>query len=349
MKYLTDNTRITDRQKVPAPYELAVKYPINDKIAKLVYGTRNQISQILHGIDDRLLVISGPCSIHDTKSALEYAEWFKEQIDKYNDTLLLVMRVYFEKPRTTIGWKGLINDPYLDETFNISKGLKTARELLINIAELDVPAGTEFLDPISPQYLTDLISWGAIGARTAESQIHRELASGLSCPIGIKNGTSGDLKAAIDGIKAANHPHVFLGATKESEIAMLRTAGNNDTHIILRGGVRPNYDKNSIDEALSELEKAKINSSIMVDASHGNSQKKFKEQINVIQNIGDQIASGNEYLKGVMIESHINEGNQSISDNMKYGQSITDACINLDDTSTCLNILSESVSKRRLQ
>jgi 3-deoxy-7-phosphoheptulonate synthase len=349
MKYLTSNTRITNRQKVPAPYELANKYPINDKIAKLVYGTRNQISQILHDIDDRLLVVSGPCSIHDTKSAIEYAEWFKKQIEKYNDTLLLVMRVYFEKPRTTIGWKGLINDPYLDESFNISEGLKTARELLINIAELDVPAGTEFLDPISPQYITDLISWGAIGARTAESQIHRELASGLSCPIGIKNGTSGDLKAATDGIKAANHPHVFLGATKESEIAMLRTAGNNDTHIILRGGVRPNYDKDSIDEALSELEKAKINMSIMVDASHGNSQKKFKEQINVIKNIGDQIASGNEYLKGVMIESHIYEGNQSISDNMKYGQSITDACINLDDTSACLDILSESVSKRRLQ
>ena len=347
MNYLTDNTRIIDRQKVPAPYELVNKHPISDEISKLVYGTRNEISQILHNKDDRLLVVSGPCSIHDTESALEYASWLKTQSDKYKDNLLIVMRVYFEKPRTTVGWKGLINDPDLDGSYKISKGVEMARKLLIDIAHLDMPAGTEFLDPISPQYVTDLISWGAIGARTAESQIHRELASGLSCPIGIKNGTNGSLKAAIDGIQAANHSHVFLGATKEAEIAMLKTAGNSDAHIILRGGKSPNYDEDSINQTLTALKEAEVNESIMVDASHGNSQKKFKEQINVIKNIGDQISSGNHNLKGVMIESHINEGNQSISSNLKYGQSITDACINLDDTSKCLEILNKSVSDRR--
>ena len=347
MNYLTDNTRIIDRQKVPAPYELVNKYPLNDEISRLVYGTRNEISQILHNSDDRLIVVTGPCSIHDTDSALEYAKWLKEESLKYKDTLLLVMRVYFEKPRTTVGWKGLINDPDLDGSYKIAKGIEKARKLLINIAELDMPVGTEFLDPISPQYVTDLISWGAIGARTAESQIHRELASGLSCPIGIKNGTNGSLKAAIDGIQAANHSHVFLGATKEAEIAMLKTAGNNDTHIILRGGKQPNYNKDSIKETLVALKEAEVNESIMVDASHGNSQKKFKQQINVIEDISNQIILGDRNLKGVMIESHINEGNQKISSNLKYGQSITDACINLEDTSNCFSILAEAVQRRR--
>ncbi|MDA7787134.1 3-deoxy-7-phosphoheptulonate synthase [Gammaproteobacteria bacterium] len=347
MNYLTDNTRIIDRQKVPAPYELVNKYPLNDEISRLVYGTRNEISQILHNSDDRLLVVTGPCSIHDTDSALEYAKWLKEESLKYEDTLLLVMRVYFEKPRTTVGWKGLINDPDLDGSYKIAKGIEKARKLLIDIAELDMPVGTEFLDPISPQYVTDLISWGAIGARTAESQIHRELASGLSCPIGIKNGTNGSLKAAIDGIQAANHSHVFLGATKEAEIAMLKTAGNNDTHIILRGGKQPNYNKDSIKETLVALKEAEVNESIMVDASHGNSQKKFKQQINVIEDISNQIILGDRNLKGVMIESHINEGNQKISSNLKYGQSITDACINLEDTSNCFSILAEAVQRRR--
>ena len=347
MNYLTDNTRIIDRQKVPAPYELVNKYPLNDEISRLVYGTRNEISQILHNSDDRLLVVTGPCSIHDTYSALEYAKWLKEESLKYKDTLLLVMRVYFEKPRTTVGWKGLINDPDLDGSYKIAKGIEKARKLLIDIAELDMPVGTEFLDPISPQYVTDLISWGAIGARTAESQIHRELASGLSCPIGIKNGTNGSLKAAIDGIQAANHSHVFLGATKEAEIAMLKTAGNNDTHIILRGGKQPNYNKDSIKETLVALKEAEVNESIMVDASHGNSQKKFKQQINVIEDISNQIILGDRNLKGVMIESHINEGNQKVSSNLKYGQSITDACINLEDTSNCFSILAEAVQRRR--
>ena len=276
MNYSTDNTRIIDRRKVPAPYELVNKFPINDEISKLVYGTRNEISQILHGKDDRLFIVVGPCSIHDPLSAVEYAERLADANKKFNENLLIIMRVYFEKPRTTVGWKGLINDPDINETFDIAKGVEIARKLLIDIASIGLPAGTEFLDPISPQYVTDIISWGAIGARTAESQIHRELASGLSCPIGIKNGTTGGLKAAIDGIQAANHSHVFLGATKEADIAMLKTAGNNDAHIILRGGKEPNYDKESVENTLIALREAEVNESIMIDASHGNSQKKIQ-------------------------------------------------------------------------
>tara|TARA_B100000459_G_scaffold55357_1_gene29897 strand:+ start:87 stop:1136 length:1050 start_codon:yes stop_codon:yes gene_type:complete len=347
MNYSTDNTRIIDRRKVPAPYELVNKYPINDEISKLVYGTRNEISQILHNKDDRLFVVVGPCSIHDPESALEYAEKLAIENKKLNKNILIIMRVYFEKPRTTVGWKGLINDPDINETFDIAKGVELARKLLINIAELGLPAGTEFLDPISPQYVTDIISWGAIGARTAESQIHRELASGLSCPIGIKNGTDGGLKAAIDGIQAANHSHVFLGATKEADIAMLKTAGNNDSHIILRGGKEPNYDSESVNNTLTALREAEVNESIMIDASHGNSQKKFKQQIPVVESISDQILNGNDNIKGVMIESHLNEGNQKISESLKYGQSITDACMGWEDTVICLEMLSDVIEKKR--
>ena len=347
MNYLTDNTRIIDRQKVPAPYELINNLPLTEKISKLVYGTRNEISQILHDKDDRLLVVVGPCSIHDPKSAIEYGKKLIEENIKFKEDLLIVMRVYFEKPRTTVGWKGLINDPDLDETYKISKGVELARRLLIDLAEMGLPAGTEFLDPISPQYITDVISWGAIGARTAESQIHRELASGLSCPIGIKNGTDGSLKAAIDGIQAANHSHVFLGATKEADIAMLKTAGNNDSHIILRGGKEPNFDIESIETTLAALREAEINESIMIDASHGNSQKKFKQQISVVDSVSDQICSGNKNINGVMIESHLVEGNQSITDNLTYGQSITDACIGWEDTVKCLETLSAAVQTRR--
>lgn len=347
MNYSTDNTRIIDRRKVPAPYELVNKFPINDEIAKLVYGTRNEISQILHGKDDRLFVVVGPCSIHDPESAIEYATKLAEQNSKLKENLLIIMRVYFEKPRTTVGWKGLINDPDINETYDIAKGVEMARKLLIEIANLKLPAGTEFLDPISPQYVTDIISWGAIGARTAESQIHRELASGLSCPIGIKNGTNGGLKAAIDGIQAANHSHVFLGATKEADIAMLKTAGNHDSHIILRGGKNPNYDKQSVEATLTALREADVNESIMIDASHGNSQKKFKQQIPVIENISEQIKVGDKNIKGIMIESHLNEGNQKISDNLTYGQSITDACMGWEDTVNCLNKLNDAVIERR--
>ena len=347
MNYSTDNTRIIDRKKVPAPYELINKLPIDNEISRLVYGTRQEISQILHQKDDRLLVVVGPCSIHDPGSALEYARKLIEQNIKYKEELLIVMRVYFEKPRTTVGWKGLINDPDLNETYNLGKGVEMARKLLIDLAKLNLPAGTEFLDPISPQYITDIISWGAIGARTAESQIHRELASGLSCPVGIKNGTDGNLKAAIDGIQAANHSHVFLGATKEADIAMLKTAGNNDSHIILRGGKEPNFDADSVASTLSALKEAEINESIMIDASHGNSQKQFKKQVSVIDSISQQIESGNKNISGVMIESHLVEGNQKISDSLTYGQSITDACIGWDDTVTCLEKLSNAVKKRR--
>ena len=347
MNYSTDNTRIIDRRKVPAPYELVNKYPINDQISKLVYGTRNEISQILHNKDDRIFVVVGPCSIHDPISAIEYAKKLSDETKNFSENLLIIMRVYFEKPRTTVGWKGLINDPDINETFNIAKGVEIARKLLIDIAELGLPAGTEFLDPISPQYVTDIISWGAIGARTAESQIHRELASGLSCPIGIKNGTNGGLKAAIDGIQAANHSHVFLGATKEADIAMLKTAGNNDAHIILRGGKVPNYDQESVENTLTALKEAEVNESIMIDASHGNSQKKFKQQIPVIESICNQIAEGNNNLKGVMIESHLNEGNQKISENLKYGQSITDACMGWEDTISCLQKLNDAISVKR--
>ena len=347
MNYSTDNTRIIDRKKVPAPYELVNKYPINDEISKLVYGTRNEISQILHDKDDRIFVVVGPCSIHDPKSALEYAERLSIENKNFSENLLLIMRVYFEKPRTTVGWKGLINDPDINETYNIAKGVEMARKLLIEIAELGLPAGTEFLDPISPQYVTDVISWGAIGARTAESQIHRELASGLSCPIGIKNGTDGGLKAAIDGIQAANHSHVFLGATKEADIAMLKTAGNNDAHIILRGGKVPNFDKESVESTLTALKEAEVNESIMIDASHGNSQKKFKQQIPVIDSISEQIAAGNKNIKGVMIESHLNEGNQKITEKLNYGQSITDACMGWEDTLICLNKLNDAINSKR--
>ena len=347
MNYSTDNTRIIDRRRVPAPYELVNKYPINDQISKLVYGTRNEISQILHNKDDRIFVVVGPCSIHDPISAIEYAKKLSDETKNFSENLLIIMRVYFEKPRTTVGWKGLINDPDINETFNIAKGVEIARKLLIDIAELGLPAGTEFLDPISPQYVTDIISWGAIGARTAESQIHRELASGLSCPIGIKNGTDGGLKAAIDGIQAANHSHVFLGATKEADIAMLKTAGNNDAHIILRGGKVPNYDQESVENTLTALKEAEVNESIMIDASHGNSQKKFKQQIPVVESICNQIAEGNNNVKGVMIESHLNEGNQKISENLKYGQSITDACMGWEDTISCLQKLNDAISVKR--
>ena len=347
MNYSTDNTRIVDRRKVPAPYELVNKYPINDQISKLVYGTRNEISQILHNKDDRIFVVVGPCSIHDPESAIEYATKLASASKEFDENLLLIMRVYFEKPRTTVGWKGLINDPDINETYNISKGVEIARKLLIDIAEIGLPAGTEFLDPISPQYVTDIISWGAIGARTAESQIHRELASGLSCPIGIKNGTDGSLKAAIDGIQAANHSHVFLGATKEADIAMLKTAGNNDAHIILRGGKVPNYDEESVENTLTALKEAEVNESIMIDASHGNSQKQFKQQIPVIDSICDQVNKGNDNIKGIMIESHLNEGNQKISEKLKYGQSITDACMGWEDTMSCLQKLNDAVNIKR--
>ena len=347
MDYQTDNTRIVERLDIIPPINLLEEMPISEKISSLVYGTRNEISSILHGKDDRLLVVCGPCSIHNPDSAIEYATKLKEQYELLNKDLLIVMRVYFEKPRTTVGWKGLINDPDLNGTFDINKGIRLSRSLLLEFSKMGLPCGTEFLDLISPQYIADLISWGAIGARTAESQTHRELASGMSCPIGIKNGTNGALKPAIDGIQAANHSHVFFSTTKEGNVSVFRTSGNSDSHIILRGGKKPNFSKNDIEKTLTALIEAGVNESIMVDASHGNSQKQFKKQIEVINNLAEQISEGNGSLRGLMLESNLVEGNQSISDNLTYGQSITDACMNWSDTLECLQVVSEAVKKRR--
>ena len=282
--YHTDNTRIVEKFDLITPNDVISEYPLTDEISKLVYGTRNEASQILHGKDDRVIVVCGPCSIHDPESALEYAHLLKEARDSLNSNLLVIMRVYFEKPRTTVGWKGLINDPDINESYDANKGLMLARKILRDITAIGLPVGTEFLDPISPQFVADLISWGAIGARTAESQSHRELASGLSCPIGIKNGTTGALKPAIDGIQAANHPHVFFSNTKDGRVSIYKTSGNSDSHIILRGGREPNFSAEAIQQTLTALIEADVNDSIMVDASHGNSQKQFKKQLNLKSN-----------------------------------------------------------------
>jgi len=347
MDYRTDNTRIVERLEIVSPNKLLGELPITNDVSSLVYGTRNEISSILHGRDDRILVVCGPCSIHDPESAKEYALRLKEQYEILGKELLIVMRVYFEKPRTTVGWKGMINDPDINETYDINKGIHLARSLLLEFGKMGLPCGTEFLDLISPQYVADLISWGAIGARTAESQTHRELASGMSCPIGIKNGTNGALKPAIDGIQAANHPHVFLSATKEGNVSVFKTSGNSDSHIILRGGKEPNFDKNAIEKTVTSLLEAGVNESIMVDASHGNSQKQFKKQIDVINNLANQISDGNNNIRGLMMESHLVEGNQAINDDLTYGQSITDACMNWEDTLKCLEAISEAVKMRR--
>ena len=345
--YHTDNTRIVEKFDLITPNNVISEYPLTDEISKLVYGTRNEASQILHGKDDRVLVVCGPCSIHDPQSAMEYARLLKGARDSLSADLLIIMRVYFEKPRTTVGWKGLINDPDINESYDANKGLMLARKILRDITALGLPIGTEFLDPISPQYVADLVSWGAIGARTAESQSHRELASGLSCPVGIKNGTTGALKPAIDGIQAANHPHVFFSNTKDGRVSIYKTSGNSDAHIILRGGKEPNFSSDSIQQTLTALTEADVNDSIMVDASHGNSQKQFKKQIDVVENLAEQISGGNNSLRGLMLESHLVEGNQSITDNLVYGQSITDACMNWDDTLNCLQLISKAVQKRR--
>ena len=347
MKYHTDNTRIVERIDISSPEEVIKESPITDEISSLVYGTRNEIANVLHGRDNRIIVVVGPCSIHNKDSALEYAHKLKAEKDRLSNELIIVMRVYFEKPRTTVGWKGLINDPDINEEYNIQKGIRLARSILLDINELGLPCGTEFLDPISPQYVADLIAWGAIGARTAESQIHRELASGLSCPIGIKNGTSGDLKAAVDGIKASNHPHVFLSTTKEGDVAVFKTSGNNDAHIILRGGKEPNFTAENIAKTTKALDKAGVINAIMVDASHGNSKKVFKNQIGVIEDLHSQITSNSDTsnIKGIMIESNLVEGNQPISENLEYGKSITDACLGWEDTVLCLNKIADAVNK----
>jgi 3-deoxy-7-phosphoheptulonate synthase len=350
----TDNERIKDITVLPPPEHLVRFFPIRGTVVEnLISTTRRKIHNIMVGKDDRLLVIIGPCSIHDPAAALDYARRLKEQREKYQDTLEIVMRVYFEKPRTTVGWKGLINDPYLDESFRIDEGLRIARQLLIEINRQGLPAGSEFLDVISPQYLGDLISWGAIGARTTESQVHRELASGLSAPIGFKNGTDGNIKIATDAIQAAAGGHHFLSVHKNGQVAIVQTNGNPDCHVILRGGKAPNYDAASVAAACADLTKAKLPATLMVDCSHANSSKQHEKQLEVARDIAAQISSGSKSVFGVMVESHLHAGAQKFtpgkddSSKLEYGKSITDACLGWDDSLESLEVLSAAVKARR--
>ncbi|WP_420992636.1 3-deoxy-7-phosphoheptulonate synthase AroG [Cupriavidus sp. 30B13] len=349
----TDDLRIRELKELLPPAHLIREFACSEQASDVIYGARQAMHRILHGMDDRLIVIIGPCSIHDTRAALEYAKLLKVQRDRFAGELEVVMRVYFEKPRTTVGWKGLINDPHMDGSFKINDGLRTARELLLNISELGVPTGTEYLDMISPQYIADLVSWGAIGARTTESQVHRELASGLSCPVGFKNGTDGNVKIAVDAIKAASQPHHFLSVTKGGHSAIVSTSGNEDCHIILRGGKAPNYDAASVQEACEAISKAGLAARLMIDASHANSSKKHENQIPVCEDIGRQLAAGDERIVGVMVESHLVAGRQDHAqgtpvDSLTYGQSVTDACIGWDDSVQVLEILANAVKARRL-
>jgi len=350
----TDDQRIKDVTPLPPPEHLIRFFPIaGTPTEKLIGNTRSAIRHIMQGKDDRLLVVMGPCSIHDPAAALDYARKLKVQRDKYADRLEIVMRVYFEKPRTTVGWKGLINDPYLDESYRIDEGLRIARQLLVEINRVGVPAGSEFLDVISPQYIGDLISWGAIGARTTESQVHRELASGLSAPIGFKNGTDGNLKIAIDAIQAASRPHHFLSVHKNGQVSIVETKGNKDCHVILRGGKAPNYDAASVAAACKEIEAAKLDCALMVDCSHANSSKQHERQVDVARDIAQQMKAGNRCIFGVMVESHLHAGAQKFSAGkddpakLEYGKSITDACIGWDDSLQVLELLADAVKQRR--
>ena len=350
----TDDQRIKDITVLPPPEHLIRFFPIAGTSAeKLIKQTRGRIHDILHGKDDRLLVIIGPCSIHDPGAALDYARRLLPLRQKYADTLEIVMRVYFEKPRTTVGWKGLINDPYLDESYRIDEGLRIARQLLIEINRLGLPAGSEFLDVISPQYIGDLISWGAIGARTTESQVHRELASGLSAPIGFKNGTDGNIKIATDAIQAAARGHHFLSVHKNGQVAIVQTNGNKDCHVILRGGKSPNYDTAHVAAAIKELEAAKLTPRLMVDCSHANCSKQHEKQLDVTRDIAAQIQGGSRSVFGVMIESHIEAGAQKFTPGkddvakLEYGKSITDACLGWGDSVQALDILSQAVLDSR--
>ena len=350
----TDDERIKDITVLPPPEHLIRFFPIGGTpVETLISQTRQRIHNILHGKDDRLLVIIGPCSIHDPVAAVDYARRLKPLRDQYADTLEIVMRVYFEKPRTTVGWKGLINDPYLDESYRIDEGLRIARQLLIEINRLGLPAGSEFLDVISPQYIGDLISWGAIGARTTESQVHRELASGLSAPIGFKNGTDGNIKIATDAIQAASRGHHFLSVHKNGQVAIVQTNGNKDCHVILRGGKAPNYDAASVAASVKELESAKLPPRLMVDCSHANSSKQHEKQLEVARDIAGQITGGSRSIFGVMIESHIEAGAQKFTPGkdevgaLKYGQSITDACLGWGDSLQALEVLSSAVKTAR--
>jgi 3-deoxy-7-phosphoheptulonate synthase len=350
----TDDQRVVDMVLLPPPEHLIRFFPIQGSaVEALVAGTRARIRNILNGVDDRLLVIVGPCSIHDSAAALDYARRLAVERRQAMDTLEIVMRVYFEKPRTTVGWKGLINDPYLDESCRINEGLRMARQLLIDIARLGVPSGSELLDTISPQYVGDLIAWGAIGARTTESQVHRELASGSSAPIGFKNGTDGSVKIAIDAIQAAARPHHFLGVHKSGRVAMVRTRGNPDCHIILRGGAAPNYDEASVTSAAKALERAGLRPALMVDCSHANCGKQHQRQLDVVREIARQVGSGSHRVFGTMIESHLHPGAQNFTPGrddptaLAYGVSITDPCLGWDDTVAALGLLADAVRRRR--
>jgi 3-deoxy-7-phosphoheptulonate synthase len=350
----TDDQRIRDVTPLPPPEHLIRFFPIaGTPVETLIGDTRESVRRILHGDDDRLLVVIGPCSIHDPEAAKEYARRLKAERARHAVDLEILMRVYFEKPRTTVGWKGLINDPYLDESYRIHEGLRIARQLLLDINRMGVPAASEFLDVISPQYIGDLIAWGAIGARTTESQVHRELASGLSAPVGFKNGTDGNLKIAIDAIQAAGKPHHFLSVHKNGQVAIVETRGNRDCHVILRGGKAPNYDTTSVAAACAEIEAAKLPCRLMIDASHANSSKQHERQVEVMRDVGDQLAAGNRCIFGVMVESHLNGGAQKFSPGkddptaLEYGKSITDACIDWQASVGVLDTLAQAVRRRR--
>jgi 3-deoxy-7-phosphoheptulonate synthase len=351
VKVHIDDVRIAEIKELIPPAHVLREFPATPKAAEVAYEARQAIHRVLYGADDRLLVVIGPCSIHDTAAAMEYAHRLKAEADRLKNDLLIVMRVYFEKPRTTVGWKGLINDPGLDNSFRINDGVRLARKVLWEVNEIGLPAGTEFLDMITPQYIGDLIAWGAIGARTTESQVHRELASGLSCPVGFKNGTDGNLRIAADAIKAAQAPHHFLSVTKAGHSAIVSTRGNEDCHAILRGGREPNFDAASVDTASRELAAAGVCNKVMVDFSHGNSRKQHRLQIEVAKDVAGQLAAGDDRIMGVMVESHLKEGRQDLvpGKELEYGKSITDACIGWEDSIEVLDILAEGVRQRRVK
>jgi 3-deoxy-7-phosphoheptulonate synthase len=348
--YRTDDVRIEQGDELLAPMQVMRELASTERSEQATFEGRKAVHDILRGADDRLLVVVGPCSIHDYAAALDYAKRLKGERERLKHDLAIVMRVYFEKPRTTVGWKGFINDPHLDETFDMNEGIRLARKLLLEINEAGVACGTEFLDLISPQYIADLIAWGAIGARTTESQSHRQLASGLSCPVGFKNGTDGNIRIAVDAIKAASARHHFISVTKSGHVAVFKTAGNEDCHVILRGGKQPNYDAHNVDAACKELAAAGLAQRLMVDFSHANSSKQYQRQIEVGRDVAGQLAKGERRIVGVMIESHLNPGRQDLVPGkpLEYGVSITDACLGWDDTVQLLDALAEGVRQRRV-
>jgi 3-deoxy-7-phosphoheptulonate synthase len=350
MPHRTDDLRIRAIKELAPPAHLIREFPCTEKASAIVHDAREAVHRILHGMDDRLVVVVGPCSIHDPGAAREYAERLVAERRRHAADLEVVMRVYFEKPRTTVGWKGLINDPNLDGSFDINRGLRIARELLLDVNERGLPAGCEYLDMITPQYLADLVSWGAIGARTTESQVHRELASGLSCPVGFKNGTDGNVRIAVDAIKAAQQPHHFLSVTKGGHSAIVSTNGNEDCHVILRGGKAPNYDAASVEASCADLARAGLAQRLMIDASHANASRIPENQLKVCTDVGAQLARGEGRIFGIMIESHLVAGRQDLAAGkpLAYGQSITDACLGWEDTARALEVLAEAVRRRRL-